>query len=115
MEYTKFTGISADEVKSGSVIGPARAAVISKAANYSLADEEKCLYIGCTMTAASKTLTLGMAEGAVCVVVNEGSNTFTLKNVSGDSGTSVAAGKAYLVRASATANGSVVTLLNDGT
>jgi len=89
---------------------------ISKAANYSLADSEKVFYIGVTLTAASKTVTLGLPDGAVCIVVNEGgTNAFTLKNVSGDSGTSVAAGKAYLVKASTTANGSEVTLLNDGT
>ena len=100
----------------GSLVGTPVGVAISKADSYALADDEKVFYVGATFTAASKTLTLGLPDGAVCVVVNEGgTNAFTLKNVSGDSGTSVAAGKAYLVRASKTANGSVLTLLNDGT
>lgn len=89
------------------------ATVISKADSYALADAEKTAYIGATMTAASKTLTLGLPDNAVCFVVNEGgTNAFTLKNVSGDSGTSIAAGKAALVRASKTANGTKVYVLN---
>ncbi len=100
----------------GGLAGTLKGVAISKGANYALAEEEKVFYVGATFTAASKTLTLGLPDGAVCVVVNEGdTNAFTLKNVSGDTGTSVAAGKVYLVRASATADGSVATLLNDGT
>ena len=110
-DYTRFTNAAAECFR-----GLLEATVISEAADYTLADEEKTAYIGATFTAASKKLTLGLPDGAVCLVVNEGgSNAFTLKNVSGDTGTSVAAGKAVLVRASGTANGSVVTLLNDGT
>ena len=89
---------------------------ISKSANYELAAGEKTAYIGVTLTSASKTVTLGLPDGAVCLLVNEGgTNAFTAKNVAGDSGTSIAAGKAYVVRASTTANSSKFTLLNDGT
>lgn len=109
--YTRFTNLAAD-CFSGLLEGVS----LSKGANYTLADDEKKAYIGITLSAGSKTVTLGLPDGAVALVVNEGgSNAFTLKNVSGDSGTSIAAGKAYLVRASTTANGSKLTLLNDGT
>ena len=126
MEYTRFTAVAAEEVqaeevRAGKVLagvlgGLGTAVSLSKAADYTLTEAEKTLYIGVILTAASKTVTLGLPEGAVCLLVNEGgTNAFTVKNVSGDSGTSVAAGKAYLVRASRTANGSKLTLLNDGT
>lgn len=120
--YTRFTNLEATgelkapKITAKSFVGALTGISISKAANYSLTDAEKVFYIGITLTSASKTVTLGLADGQVAVVVNEGgTNAFTLKNVSGDSGTSVAAGKAYLVRASTTANGSKLTLLNDGT
>ena len=110
--YTKFTNLKV----AGALAALMEAAVITKNANYTLAEDEKKFYIGITASAASKTFTLGLPDGAVCVVVNEGgTNAFTVKNVSGDSGTSIATGKAYLVRASTTANGSKLTLLNDGT
>ena len=112
MAYTRFTGLKVD----GGVHSPLAAVSITKSANYTLAEDEKVPYIGITLSAASKTVTLGLPTGVAAIVVNEGgSNAFTLKNVSGDSGTSIAAGKAYLVRASTTANGSKLTLLNDGT
>ena len=107
-------GISGDVT--GLLKGLFKATSISKAANYTLAAAEKTPYIGITLTSASKTVTLDLPDGTAARVVNEGgTNAFTLKNVSGDSGTSIAAGKAYLVRASTTANGSKLTLLNDGT
>ena len=95
----------------GAVIGKT---TVSKSANYALADAEKeALVIGCTMSAASKTLTLGLAAGQVAFVINEGgTNAFTVKNVSGDTGTSLAAGKVALVVGSATANASTVLVLN---
>ncbi len=123
--YTKFTNLEAGELKaagvradalSGALRSPLAGVSLSKSANYSLAEDEKVFYIGVTLTAASKTVTLGLKTGQVAVVVNEGgTNAFTLKNVSGDTGTSVAAGKAYLVQASTTANGSKLTLLNNYT
>lgn len=125
-EYTRFTNLevtgglkSAGDITgnvTGQLTGLLKGVSISKNENYSLADSEKLAYIGITLTAASKTVTLGLPNNAVCLLVNEGgTNAFTVKNVSGDSGTSIAAGKAYLVRASTTANGSKLTLLNDGT
>jgi hypothetical protein len=124
--YTKFTNVEVTGALrasggvsgnvTGKLIGLPTGVSISKSANYTLAAGEKVFYIGITLGAASKTVTLDLDEGAVCIVVNEGgTNAFTCKNVSGDSGTSIAAGKAYLVRASKTANSTKFTLLNDGT
>lgn len=111
MGYTRFTKVAAEIFK-----GLASAVAISKGDNYTLADDEKVFYIGITATAGSKTFTLDLPDGAACIVVNEGStNTFSLKNVSGDTGTTIATGKAYLVRASTTANATKLTLLNNGT
>ena len=121
-EYTRLTNLEVTGAfapkggVSGVLNGLLKATSITKNANYTLADAEKTPYIGITLSAASKTVTLGLPDGVAALVVNEGgTNAFTLKNVSGDSGTSIAAGKAYLVRASTTANGSKLTLLNDGT
>ena len=110
--FTRFTDLEV----TGLLKCVFKATAITKSANYTLAEEEKTLYSGITLSAASKTVTLDLPDGALAIVVNEGgANAFTLKNVSGDTGTSIAAGKAYLVRASTTANGSKLTLLNDGT
>ena len=111
--FTNFGDGVAAELLKGQLQGLLTGTVLSKAADYALAPEEKTAYIGITLTAASKTVTLGLPENAVAIVVNEGgTNAFTLKNVSGDSGTSVAAGKLAVVRASTTANGSKVYVLN---
>ena len=89
------------------------AKVIEKDDSYALADNEKQLLVAFCFNSGSKTLTLGYPEGQVSLIYNFGSsNAVTVKNVSGDSGTSVAAGKVALVKASATANGSKVVLLN---
>lgn len=123
-EYTRLTNLQVTGSIKGDLVGDVsgvlngllKATSITKSASYTLADAEKTPYIGITLSAASKTVTLGLPDGVAALVVNEGgTNAFTLKNVSGDSGTSIAAGKAYLVRASTTANGSKLTLLNDGT
>ena len=112
-EYTRFTNIQADAVKAAALTGLLTATVLTKSADYELADSEKTAYIGVTLSAASKKVTLGLKENQVAIVVNEGgSNTFTLKNVAGDSGTSLAAGKLAVVRASTTANASKVYVLN---
>lgn len=82
-------------------------------ANAELTEEQKRPYINVTASAASKTLTLGLKDGQTAIVTNTGgTNAFTLKNVSGDTGTSVAAGKVAIIVASTTANGSVVAVLN---
>ena len=112
-----------DEVQANRFYGPVTGNVtggilggisISKADNYSLSTAEKnSLYIGVTMTAGSKVLTLGLAAGQVAFVRNEGAtNAFTVKNVAGDTGTSLAAKKTLLVKASATANASIVAALD---
>ena len=89
------------------------ATAISKADSYALADDEKTSFITLEATAASKTITLGLLDGECAFVANVGAtNALTLKNVSGDSGTSLATGKVALVIASTTANGSKVYVLN---
>lgn len=113
MEYTRFTNLEVTGELKGTMAGMLKAVSLTKSNNYTLADSEKVPYVGITLSTASKTITLDLPDGAVCVVVNEGgTNAFTLKNVSGDSGTSLAAGKVALVRASTTANGSKVYVLN---
>lgn len=90
------------------------ASVISTGANMTLAEKDRAFILAIRATAASKTVTLDLQDDACCIVFNGGSNTFTLKNVSGDSGTSVAAGGVYLVAASRTANSSIVIALVAG-
>lgn len=125
-DYTRFTRVEAEEFKgdvvgnvtgdvTGNVNGKAKGAIhavqISKADDYTMT--EKAGYVGVTMTAASKSLVLGLGDGEACLVHNEGgTNAFTLKNLSGDTGTSLAAGKAALVVGSGTADGAVICLLN---
>ena len=87
---------------------------LSKADDYPLvaAEKDKQFY-AITLTAASKTVTLGNTAGTWCIVHNAGAtNAFTLKNVARDTGTSVAAGKKFFVIPSATANASIVIALN---
>lgn len=85
---------------------------ITIADSATLADDNKRPFLGVVASAASKTLTLDLDDGDMIILVNEGStNAFTIKNVSGDSGTSLAAGAVALVIASKTANASVVKVL----
>lgn len=110
-EFTRFTNVAADCFS-----GPQLGAEVSFATDYALKAAEKQFIINAEATAASKTLTLGFQDGWCAIVTNVGnSNAFTLKNVAGDTGTSIGAGKAALIRASTTANGSTVTILTDGT
>lgn len=110
------TGIEANVT--GNVTGTQKGAVtgsvvIEKAADYALAAAEKAnLFISIKATAASKVFTLGLAAGQIAMVYNHGTETFTLKNVAGDTGTSVATTKLILVVGSATANASTVIALN---
>ncbi len=86
---------------------------ISKAADYSLTAAEKAnTAFLLKATAASKTFTLGLAAGQIAFIVNVGTNAFTVKNVAADTGTEVAATKAVMIIASATANASTVIALN---
>ena len=78
-----------------------------------LTAEQKRPHINFSCSAASKTLTLGLKDGESAIVTNiGGTNAVTVKNVSGDTGTSVAAGKCAIVIASTTADGSKVYVLN---
>jgi hypothetical protein len=97
--------------QTGAILG---SLALSKDDSYALADAEKAnLFFNITATAGSKTITLGLAAGQVAFVNNAGAvNAFTLKNVAGDDGTPVAAGKLVMIVASATANASTVIALN---
>lgn len=87
--------------------------VVSTDADYKLAEDEKRPFINVTLTAASKVVTLDLAEGDCAIVYNVGgTNAFTVKNVSGDTGTSVGAGKVAYVMASRTADATAVKVLN---
>ena len=87
--------------------------VVSTAVDYELKADEKGLFLAVEATAASKTLTLGLEDGDQMIVTNiGGTNAITIKNVADDTGTSVAKGKAYLVIASTTADGSTLIALN---
>ena len=126
MKYTKFTAIEADAIRgpvTGTVTGTVEGAVkgallggvsLTKSADYTLSAAEKAApYVGVTLSAASKAVTLGLDNGQVMIVANEGgTNAFTLKSKSGDSGTSLAAGKVALVVGSSTANASKIYVLN---
>lgn len=86
---------------------------VSTADDYELKEAEKRLYVNVVATAASKKLTLGFGDGDTVIVTNVGdTNAITVKNVSGDTGTSLAAGKAIMIAASTTADASVVVALN---
>lgn len=91
------------------------ASYVSSANSLTLAEKDRAFVVLCDITAGSKTVTLDLPEFACCIVANIGINTFTLKNVSGDTGTSVAAGKAFMIMASQTADGSSVVQLGGGT
>lgn len=89
------------------------ATAISFAVDTALADEQKDLFIAATATAASKALTLGLADGQFLILANVGStNAFTAKNISTDSGTSIATGKVALIIGSSSANGTKIYVLN---
>lgn len=94
----------------GGVIGMA---TIEKAVDYALTAADKAkLVISAKMTASGKVLTLGLAAGQVAFVYNHGSETYTVKNVAGDNGTSLATAKLLLVVGHGTANTSTVIALN---
>lgn len=81
--------------------------------DYTLADEEKRPFLSFTCSAASKSIVLGVAPGDVMVVSNiGGTNAVTVKAITGDTGTSVAAGKVAIVIGSGTANASKIYVLN---
>lgn len=101
-----FTGLN--------IKGLLGASTITLSDNMTLQEQDRAFVLLVDATAASKTLTLDLPDDACCIVMNGGSNTFTLKNVSGDTGTSVASGGVHLVEASQTANSSNVIALVAG-
>ena len=109
-EYTRFTKVQADQLKGG-IVGKT---TLSKAADYALTAAEAAVpVIGITLTAASKSVVLGLADGQAAIVINEGAtNAFTAKNLTGDTGTSIAESKVALVIGSTTANATAVYILN---
>ena len=86
--------------------------VLSISDSYKLAEGEKRPFINFVCSAASKTLTLDLDEGDCAIVYNSGTNAVTVKNVAGDTVTSVAAGKVAYVMASKTADATAVKVLN---
>lgn len=78
-----------------------------------LTADQKTPFLSFTCSAASKAITLGVAPGDFMLVANiGGTNAVTVKAISGDTGTSVAAGKVALVIGSGTANASKIYVLN---
>lgn len=120
MDYTRFTNIEVGEVKAQTVKGtPANqkslnAQSVEMSVDTTLTDAQKnSLAVLFTCSAASKALTLGLEDGQIMFVANiGGTNAVTVKAISGDSGTSVAAGKVAIVVASKTANASKIYVLN---
>lgn len=129
--YTNFTKVYATEVRGASIVGPVTgnadtatsaakltgsiisANTLSKSDNYALtASEIAKVFTSITQSGDNKTLTLGLAAGQAMIVHNAGAKTITIKNVSGDTGTSLATTKAILVVGSATQDASIVIALN---
>ena len=115
MKYTKFTNIEATNIK-GSIEDAKNldAVAVEMSVDTTLtAEQANALCVTFTCSAASKALTLGLKEGQVMFVANVGgTNAVTVKAISGDSGTSVSAGKVAIVIASETANASKIYVLN---
>lgn len=133
--YTVFTDLEAANVKAttgfagaltgnvtgnviGNVTGNVSGAIlgarsVEKAVDYALTATEKAApFVSGKMTAENKTLTLDLAVGQMIVVCNHGTNSFTVKNVAGDTGTVLAATKALLIVGAAANDGSTVIALN---
>ena len=71
---------------------------VTMSVDTALTDKQKDLFLRVSASAASKVLTLGLDDGQFMLIANVGgSNAISLKNVSGDTGTSLAAGKVALV------------------
>ena len=79
-----------------------------------LTDEQKTLFIQFSSSEASKTLTLGLDAGQQAIITNVGgTNAVTVKNIAGDTGVSVGAGKVALaIGGTATADTCVIKVLN---
>ena len=78
-----------------------------------LTADQRTPFLSFACSAASKAITLGVAPGDFMLVANiGGTNAVTVKAITGDTGTSVAAGKVALVIGSGTANASKIYVLN---
>ena len=115
--YTRFTGLETEELKCRNAalegVMTCKKTITVSADRVLNSSESNAVAVGITASAASKTVTLGLRAGQILFVINEGSaNAFTLKNVSGDTGTSVGAGKVCLVVGSDTVGASGIYLLN---
>ena len=78
-----------------------------------LTAEQKVPFVAFSCSAASKALTLALEDGDCMIVANiGGTNAVTVKAITGDTGTSVSAGKVAIVIASSTANASKIYVLN---
>ncbi len=81
--------------------------------DYTLKADEKAPFVSFACSAASKSIVLGISDGDVMFVANiGGTNAVTVKAITGDTGTSVAAGKVAIVIGSTTANASKIYVLN---
>lgn len=115
MDYTRFTNIEAKNIKGKPENQQSlNAQSIEMSVDTSLTDAQKnTLAVLFTCSAASKALTLGLEDGQIMFVANiGGTNAVTVKAISGDTGTSVGAGKVAIVVASKTANASKIYVLN---
>ena len=119
MKYTKFTNIEATNIKGSTLEGELAdkklyATTVEMSVDTTLtADQANSLGVAFTCSAASKALTLGLKDGQIMFVANiGGTNAVTVKAISGDSGSSVAAGKVAIVIGSSTANASKIYVLN---
>ena len=112
MDYTRFTNVEAKVLKGGN--RSLNAQIVEMTADATLTDAQKnTLAVLFTCSAASKALTLGLDDGQIMFVANTGgTNAVTVKAISGDTGTSVGAGKVAIVVASKTANASKIYVLN---
>ena len=78
-----------------------------------LTADQRTPFLSFACSAASKSIVLGLDPGDFMVVANiGGTNAVTVKAISGDTGTSVAAGKVALCIGSGTAIASKIYVLN---
>ena len=77
-----------------------------------LTEDEKDLFLVIDAKSASKNVVLGLEDGQCMVIANVGSIAATVKNLSADTGTSLASGKTALVVGSLTSDATKCYVLN---
>lgn len=103
MEWKFTNGFSPEEFVSS----------VSMSDDTALTNAQKDVFVTFSCSAASKVLTLGLNPGQVCIIANVGgTNAVTVKNISTDTGTSVAAGKVAFCVGGTTTDTSLVYVLN---